>query len=239
MKNIIKKVLRESIITEIGSKRAGDTEVLYNDGNILVLVPMSYESCLSYSMGTNYCTRHEKSYERHTEGSNDILFRIFFKDGTKIRLTWSIRKRDIFDWGLGKSPGYTIKGPYYPVFRSGSNFNNNNPFNFSKIESDREQQINVEKIAKQKQEEWDKWSSEFLKDHGVEEPYELEERGDYESYDEFWDKYDEIRDSVRYWWNDGVEVLFKYMKQLPPKLKKTMRNYYFKQRDEYYKNKSN
>ncbi len=125
MKKLIKRILRESIgLNEIGSKRSKDTDVIYNDGNVVVLVPRTYESCLSYSQNTQYCTKNRYMYDTHNKRGDD-MFRILFKDGNKIRLTWDYDGS--FSWGLGS-------GKNYVVFSEKYNFNSENPFDFSLIE---------------------------------------------------------------------------------------------------------
>lgn len=150
MKNIIRRILKE-----VGSKRDVDTKVIYKDNNIVILIPLSYESAKSYSRGTQYCTGGdycntsektlEDMFKYHTE-KGDILYRIFFKNGIKIRLTWDGNMSSHnFHWGLGRKDSY-------PVFTSR---NMENPFDVEKLSRIRDEQLKIKpKIEKLKR--WEK-----------------------------------------------------------------------------------
>lgn len=153
--------LQESKLNEIGSKRAKDTDVIYRDSNLVVVVPLSYESAKSFSRGTQYCTGGDCSrgneatskgmYNSHIK-RGDILYRILFKNGTKVRLTWNgdINDRD-FHWGLGKKNDY-------PVFTSR---NMDNPFDLEKLDEVRMNQLELEFEQEPKQKEFDEWEKKF------------------------------------------------------------------------------
>jgi len=85
---------------EIGSKRKKDTDIIYEDKNLIILVPKTHEATVSYSQNTKWCTGTSDKIgtEMYKKHKDDILFRIFFKNGNKIRLTWGSTS---FTWGLG------------------------------------------------------------------------------------------------------------------------------------------
>jgi hypothetical protein len=127
MREIIKKILSEHTINEIGTKRSSDTDVIYKGSDVVILVPKSFDSSKSFSRGTSWCTGGDcfpsvqlddshlgRNFSKFSEGGY-ILFRILFKDGSKIRLT--INKEGKFSYGLG------VKGREYVEFISNKNLN--------------------------------------------------------------------------------------------------------------------
>lgn len=133
----IKNIVHKHLINEIGNKRKGDTDIIYKDSNLLVLVPLSFDSSKSYSRGTKYCTggdcgnSSDVYFNTHTN-KGDFLFRIFFKDGSKIRLTWNGNTNDdSWSWGLGDKNNYIVFVPKYQ--------NMDHPFDFENLKKVRDQ----------------------------------------------------------------------------------------------------
>lgn len=212
MKELIKKILKESIINEIGSKRSKDTDIVYRDNNILIVVPKSFESCQSYSQKTKYCTRDKVMYMGHSSRGDD-LFRIFFKNGTKVRLTWT--PDGDFHWGLGEKTSYA-------VFTKRNNFKSNNPFSFKELENIRQEQINI----KPKDELFKKWLNGFLDKLGLEYTWELDLNS--KEYELYYKKAKQILGDKVYWWSENYEKLFQYLKKLPKDALEAMYEYHYK-----------
>lgn len=212
MKKLIKQILKENVlIHEIGTKRMPDTDVIFRNNDIVILVPKSFESSKSFSRGTQYCTggdcgnsdarnsdaRNRHQFNYHSD-KGDILFRIFFKDKTKIRLTWG---SDEFHWGLGRKEDYH-------VFTDSRQFgDSNNPLDFTTLHNVRKQQLKL-------QPSWNKWlnyEKDYLNNKKVNSIWDLDD----DDIDELLDKRNYIVGPSGYWWNDGKEKLYKYMLKLP------------------------
>lgn len=158
--------IHENKLNEIGGKRAKDTHVIYRDPNLVVVVPLSFESAKSFSRGTRYCTGGDCSkgseesskdmFKQHTS-KGDILFRLFFKNGTKIRLTWNgdINDKD-FHWGLGRKDSY-------PTF---SSRNMSNPFDIEQIREIRLEQLEFEFEVEPRMKKFEEWEKKFASKWG-------------------------------------------------------------------------
>lgn len=240
--------LTESRLNEIGGKRAKDTHVIYRDNNMVIVVPLSFESAKSFSRKTQYCTggdcsrgseRTSKSMFKQHTSRGDILYRIFFKDGTKVRLTWNgdINAKD-FHWGLGKKDSY-------PTF---TDRNMSNPFDLEQIREIRLEQLELEFESEPRIKELDEWEKKFARQWGwgvhdisgilekIREKWGMPKFGDSPSKPmspENWDKMHEEETKVydiylkkkkeilgKYygktaWWNEGHEMLYKAIIRIP------------------------
>jgi hypothetical protein len=242
--------LNEGKLNEIGGKRAKDTHIVYRDNDMVVLVPLSFESAKSFSRNTQYCTggncsrgseRTSKNmYNQHTK-EGDILFRIFFKDGTKVRLTWNgdINDKD-FHWGLGKKDSY-------PTF---TNRNMSNPFDLEQVREIRLQQLEIDFETEPKEKEFDEWEKKFCSKWGWDvhslwdvyqkirkkwgfpdwksgdsKPMDPEKhRKMQEEEEDVYIEYEAKKKAIfgKYygktaWWNDGHEMLYKAVTRIPNK----------------------
>lgn len=241
--------LNEGRLNEIGGKRAKDTHIVYRDENMLVLVPLSFESTKSFSRKTQYCTGGDCSkgsertskgmYNQHTQKQKDILFRIFFKDGTKVRLTWNGDINDKnFHWGLGKKDSY-------PTF---TNRNMSNPFDLEQIREIRLEQLEIDFETEPKEKEFDEWEKKFCRKWGWDvhslwdvyqkirekwgfpdfrsgetkpmDPEKFKKMQEEEGrvYDIYTAKKKEIFGKYygkTAWWNDGHEMLYKAITRIP------------------------
>ncbi len=243
--------LNESRLNEIGGKRSKDTHVIYRDNNMVILVPLSFDSAKSFSRNTQYCTGGNCSrgseqtskgmFKQHTS-KGDILYRIFFKDGTKVRLTWNGDINDKnFHWGLGKKDSY-------PTF---SNRNMSNPFDLEQIKEVRLEQLELEFESEPRVKEFEEWEKKFARQWGWDShdisdvfkkirdkwgmpnwsdpvkkdrpemtPEAWEKMHDEETkvYDIYLKKKKEILGKYygkTMWWNDGHEALYKVISKIP------------------------
>lgn len=215
MKDLIKKILNENIINEIGGKRIEDTDVIFKSSDVVILAPKSFESSKSFSRGTKYCTggdcsggndtANQRMFDSHSEGG-DVMFRIFFKDRTKVRLTWG----DEFHWGLGRKDDYH-------VFTDRHQFGySDNPLDFTTLIEVRRKQLKL-------QSSWMKWlkfEKDYLNTKNAKSIWDLDE----DDQDELLDKRN-LMVSGSYWWSEGKETLYKYMLKLPNEALENMKQY--------------
>lgn len=83
---------------ELNAENAKTTRVLYKNKDLVVFVPTTYEAWCKYSKNTEFCSNDKNSFENHNNLGN--LYRIFFKSGDIVRLTWDFIA-DKITWGLG------------------------------------------------------------------------------------------------------------------------------------------
>lgn len=240
--------LNEGKLNEIGGKRTKDTHIIYRDPNMLIVVPLSFESAKSFSRKTQYCTGGDCSkgsentsksmYNQHTK-AGDILYRLFFKDGTKVRLTWNGDIGDKnFHWGLGKKDSY-------PTFISR---NMSNPFDMEQIREIRNEQLEIEFETEPREKEFEEWEKKFCSQWGWDvhdlwtvyqkirkkwgfpdwssgytEPMDLQkhakmQKEEEEVYKIYNNKKKEIFGKYygkTAWWNEGHELLYKAIIRIP------------------------
>lgn len=246
--------LNENKLNEIGGKRVKDTHIIYRDNNMVILVPLSFDSAKSFSRNTQYCTGGNCSrgseqtskgmFKQHTS-KGDILYRIFFKDGTKVRLTWNGDINDKnFHWGLGKKDSY-------PTF---SNRNMSNPFDLEQIKEVRLEQLELEFESEPRVKEFEEWEKKFASQWGWDshdisdvfkkirdkwgmpnwsDQYDPAKKDRPEMTPEAWEKMHDEETKVydiylkkkkemlgKYygktmWWNDGHEALYKTISKIP------------------------
>lgn len=76
------------------------TDILYKDKNLIVLVVKTPVSSDIYGKNTNWCSVNDPGmFHEHNVCGN--LFRILFKDGYKLRLTWDYMDEHHTHWGQG------------------------------------------------------------------------------------------------------------------------------------------
>ena len=239
--------LSENRLNEIGIKRSKDTHIIYRDNNMVILVPLSFGSAKSFSRKTQYCTGGDCSrgsektskdmFKQHTS-KGDILYRIFFKDGTKARLTWNgdINQKD-FHWGLGKKDSY-------PTFTSR---NMSNPFDMEQIREIRLEQLELDFELEPRIKQLDEWEKKFASQWGwdvhditdvfkkIRKKWGMPELGEYSERmsDEAWQKMTDEETRIyniyitkkkeilgKYygktgWWGEGHELLYKAITRIP------------------------
>lgn len=107
-----------------------NTPTLYKDENIEVKVAKTFDSTKQQNKDTNWCSSNIGAFYGHNKTAN--MYRINFKDGYKLRLTWDYIPQEASE--LGSYSGGTHWGQggivdgekkYYDVFRPRDN---DNPF---------------------------------------------------------------------------------------------------------------
>jgi len=112
------KILKfDTYIKELSEYKEGKIKIIYRDDKLTIVVPSSFNASRITCRGTRWCTQSKFGYESFSR--NFVLFRILFKDGYKLRLSWK-KDGSEFTWGSGGDK-YTEVGGY------------KNPFNLSKI----------------------------------------------------------------------------------------------------------
>jgi hypothetical protein len=78
-----------------------NTTILYQDTNIKVTVVRDYQSAKKSAQGTDWCSSTEVGYYSHRHYTN--MYRFYFSDGTKLRLTWAYDNEygQNTHWGIG------------------------------------------------------------------------------------------------------------------------------------------
>lgn len=99
------------------------TDIIYRDKNLVVLVVKTPTSSDIYGKNTRWCSVGDiRMFHEHNVAGN--MFRILFKDGYKLRLTWDYKDDYNTHWGQGgkvdgKILNYTnlrcrdVKNPFY------------------------------------------------------------------------------------------------------------------------------
>lgn len=110
-----KQIEEQSDLTELTQFKEGNLKLIYRDPKLSVVVPTSPEASTLSARNTGWCTKSPRKFLELNETA--ILFRFFFKNGYKLRLTWD-RDGTEFTWGSG--------GKIYREIRSyGNPFNQN------------------------------------------------------------------------------------------------------------------
>jgi len=129
------------LFEEFKGKITDEADIVYKDNRILVIVPKTPEATKKYSRNTMWCSNSKSGFYGHIVTAN--LFRIHFKDGYKLRLTW-----DYLPWDGGYSGGThwgqggKLNGEKlsYQYIRPKDE---NNPFDFDyNKEDDRQEMVN-------------------------------------------------------------------------------------------------
>lgn len=119
-----------------------NTPMLYKDDNIEVKVTKTYDATKKQNVGTNWCSSSKGGFYAHNRTAN--MYRINFKDGYKLRLTWDYIHQGAselgsYSGGTHWGQGGVVNGEqlYYDVLRPK---NNDDPF-FIDWKSDKEREI--------------------------------------------------------------------------------------------------
>ncbi len=127
LKFIIREVFEELIDEDLTQNKQGNFDVLYRDVNVTVLVPKTFESCVITTRNTEWCSKTWGGYSEHKFGKKEVFFRFLFKDGYKLRLSWSMDNKNDFHWGgIIKSKDWN-----YPYLTSNNEYFLNDPFHFN------------------------------------------------------------------------------------------------------------
>ena len=81
---------------ELNTEYKQDIDIIYRDKNLLCFLPKTYRGASLYSNKTGWCSKGSSMYS-HKCKEGVLLFRFFFKDGNKIRL--SVYEKNRWDWG--------------------------------------------------------------------------------------------------------------------------------------------
>jgi hypothetical protein len=119
-----------------------NTPILYKDDNIEVKVTKTYDATRKQNLGTNWCSSSKGGFYAHNKTAN--MYRINFKDGYKLRLTWDYihqgsSELGSYSGGTHWGQGGVVNGEnqWYDVLRPR---NNDDPF-FIDWKSDKEREI--------------------------------------------------------------------------------------------------
>jgi hypothetical protein len=107
-----------------------NTPTLYKDDNLEVKVSKTFDSVKQQNKDTNWCSTNPGRFYGHNKTAN--MYRINFKDGYKLRLTWDYIPQEAselgsYSGGTHWGQGGVVDGEklYYDVFRPR---NNDDPF---------------------------------------------------------------------------------------------------------------
>ena len=119
-----------------------NTPLLYKDDNIEVKVTKTYDATKKQNVGTNWCSSSKGGFYAHNKTAN--MYRINFKDGYKLRLTWDYIHQGAselgsYSGGTHWGQGGVVNGEqlFYDVLRPRDN---DDPF-FIDWKSDKEREI--------------------------------------------------------------------------------------------------
>lgn len=119
-----------------------NTPMLYKDDNIEVKVTKTYDATKKQNVGTNWCSSSKGAFYAHNRTAN--MYRINFKDGYKLRLTWDYIHQGAselgsYSGGTHWGQGGVVNGEqlFYDVLRPKDN---DDPF-FIDWKSDKEREI--------------------------------------------------------------------------------------------------
>lgn len=119
-----------------------NTPTLYKDNNIEVKVTKTFDATRKQNVDTSWCSSSKQGFYGHNRTAN--MYRINFKDGYKLRLTWdyihqSASELGSYSGGTHWGQGGVVNGErlYYDVFRPRDN---DDPF-FIDWKSDKEREI--------------------------------------------------------------------------------------------------
>lgn len=107
---------------ELNSENKEKTKVIFKNKDMVVFVPTVYDGWCKYMKNTEFCSNDEHTFINHNDLSN--MYRIFYKDGNILRLTWDLEGSKA-TWGLGgkgnKYVVYTHFGDPFKVISSNGN----------------------------------------------------------------------------------------------------------------------
>ena len=103
-----------------------NTPTLYKDDNLEVKVSKTFDSTKQQNKDTNWCSTNRSAFYGHNKTAN--MYRINFKDGYKLRLTWDYIPQEAselgsYSGGTHWGQGGVIDGEqlYYDIFRPRKN----------------------------------------------------------------------------------------------------------------------
>jgi hypothetical protein len=112
IQHILREQTKEINLNELSPENRDKVDVIYKDSNLVVVVPKVYEMCKLYSKGTKWCSGGNLNLKEYMYNADEvmrdmfnkwskdgILFRLLFRGGDKLRLTWELDGG--FSWGSG------------------------------------------------------------------------------------------------------------------------------------------
>jgi len=73
------------------NKKKAKFDYLYNDEDMVIVAIKNFNACKEYGKDTNWCSNYEVAFRFHSQTAN--MYRVIFKDGYKLRLTWDYIER--------------------------------------------------------------------------------------------------------------------------------------------------
>ena len=86
----------------------GKIDLVYEDNNLLILIPLNFTACYQYSKNTEWCSQSLNGYNSWSK--QGLLYRFIDKQTNEIyRLTWMFNDNTKFSWATKKYPeiGYS------------------------------------------------------------------------------------------------------------------------------------
>jgi hypothetical protein len=115
---------------EFKNKRGNNFTKVYEDDKILILEPLDFLTCYTYSKNTDWCSKSENMY--HHWSKNNLLLRFINKETKEIiRLTWSyMNEYNDWSWAAPQYPEFSAR----EICKNYSHNNNYKPYDFEKFQ---------------------------------------------------------------------------------------------------------
>lgn len=101
LKDKFKSILKESLLSEMSDRMKNEIEIIYRDPNLLCFIPKSQMAANIYGQKTNWCSTTKSGFDMWAK--HGLLIRFFFKNGRKIRLTYTFNNHG-YNWA--REDGY-------------------------------------------------------------------------------------------------------------------------------------
>jgi hypothetical protein len=98
-KNLLENENKIVIGEDLTQNKKGNFDIIYKDSIVTIVVPKTFEACVVSSKNTAWCSQYRNAYNDHKFEKKNVLFRILFKDGNWIRLTWDAINKNELSWG--------------------------------------------------------------------------------------------------------------------------------------------
>jgi hypothetical protein len=82
-------------------------DVLYNDNKLDIMIPLNYAASYETAKNTDWCSQCKSGWDSWS--SRAILYRVIFKDGEKLKITWEKGNRNCM-LASAKYPEITVHG---------------------------------------------------------------------------------------------------------------------------------
>lgn len=87
-------------------KKKGQSKILYDDANIIIIEPLDFIACYHLSKGTDWCSKSENGYQMWAKRC--MLIRVIDKKTQqRYRLTWAYDNKYDWSWATIKYPEFS------------------------------------------------------------------------------------------------------------------------------------